>query len=182
MHAHLAAVFSSLDGSLAALGAAVESVPSALRSRQPAPGRWSVAEVLEHVALVNQLFRTRLAASIAAAREAGLAAEIGDRAPVPPALVAAMANRMAPRSAPDQVKPTGAMDAADALAALRRAQAAFRVMLLEADGLALSSVTYEHPFFGTLNIYQWAELMAGHERRHAEQIREASEQLRAAST
>jgi hypothetical protein len=93
-----------------------------------------------------------------------------------------MANRTVPRSAPDQVKPTGGMDAADALAASRRAQAAFRAMLIEADGLALSTVTYDHPFFGTLNIYQWAEMMAGHERRHAEQIREVTEQLRAAST
>jgi hypothetical protein len=180
MHAHLAAVFSSLDGSLAALDASVESVPPVLRSRRPAPGRWSVAEVLEHVALVNQLFRTRLAASIAAARDAGLAAETGERAPVPPSVAAAMANRAAPRPAPDRVKPTGGLDAADALAALHRAQAAFRAMLIEADGLALSTVTYDHPFFGRLNIYQWAELMAGHERRHAEQIREIPQQLRAA--
>jgi len=29
-----------------------------------------------------------------------------------------------------------------------------------------------HPFFGTLTIYQWIELMAAHEGRHTEQIRE----------
>ena len=178
MHAHLATVFSSLDASMASVEASVGSVPPALRSRRPAAERWSVAEVLEHLALVEQLFTTRLATPNDAARRAGLAAETGDCVPVPPAIAAAMANRAAPRSAPQAVKPTGRMDSADALAALRDAHAAFRRMLRDADGLALSTVTYEHPYFGTLNVYQWAELMAGHERRHADQIREIGEQLR----
>src|SRR5688572_22924094 len=112
MHAHLAAVFSRLDASMAALRASVESVPPPLRSRRPAPDRWSVAEVLEHLALVEQLFTTRLAAPIGAARQAGLAAETGDSTPMPPAVAAAMANRAAPRSAPDAVKPTGGVDTA----------------------------------------------------------------------
>src|SRR5688500_2504026 len=180
MHAHLVTVFASLDASMAAVRASVESVPPALRCRRPAPERWSVAEVLEHLALVEQLFTTRLATPIAAARGAGLAAETGDCTPVPPPVAAAMANRAAPRSAPQAVKPTGRMDCPDALAALRDAHAALRALLSDADGLALSTVTYEHPFFGTLNVYQWAELMAGHERRHADQIREIAEQLREA--
>lgn len=179
MHAHVAAVFSSLDASMAALQASVDSLTPALHSRRPAADRWSVAEVLEHLALVEQLFTTRLAAPIAAARQAGLAAEAGDRAAVPAAVAAAMANRAAPRAAPEAVKPTGRMVSADALAALRQAHAAFRALLSDADGLALSAVTYDHPFFGRLNVYQWAELMAGHEARHADQIREIAEQLRA---
>ena len=172
-------MFSSLDASLATVLAAVETVPPASRARQPAPARWSVAEILEHLALVERLFTARLAPPIAVATEAGLAAETSDRMAVPPAVAAAMANRTAVRRAPDPVKPTGRMDAVEALAALRQAQADFRAMLLAADGLALSAVSYDHPFFGTLNVYQWAELMAGHERRHAEQIIEAGEQLRA---
>ena len=182
MHAHLATVFSSLDASMASVEASVESVPPAVRSRRPAPERWAVAEVLEHLALVERLFTTRLATPIDAARQSGLAAETGDCAPVPPAVAAAMANRASPRSAPQAVIPTGRMDAPDALAALRDAHAAFRAMLSDADGLALSTVTYDHPFFGTLNVYQWAELMAGHERRHADQIREIAEQLREMGT
>ena len=178
MHTHIATVFSSLDASMAAVRASVELVPPALRSRRPAAERWSVAEVLEHLALVEQLFTTRLATPIDAARRAGLAAETGDCAPVPPPVAAAMANRASPRSAPQAVIPTGRIDAPDALAALREAHGAFRALLSNADGLALSTVTYDHPFFGTLNVYQWAELMAGHERRHADQIREIAEQLR----
>ena len=49
MHPHLDAALSRLDESRAALRAAVEAVPAALRTRKPAQDRWSVAEVLEHL-------------------------------------------------------------------------------------------------------------------------------------
>jgi hypothetical protein len=57
----------------------------------------------------------------------------------------------------------------------RRSSATTRTLhaaLSGADGLALSQVTLDHPFFGTLTIYQWIELMAAHEGRHTDQIRE----------
>jgi hypothetical protein len=176
MHAHLTTVFSMLDESLAAVQASAESVPPALRGRRPAPERWSVAEVLEHLALVEHLFTERIGGRIAAARSR-LAAEARERTPLPPRIAAMMASRAQTRNAPDQVIPTGRMDAETALVALRQAHAGFRAALRDASGLALSTVTYEHPFFGTLNAYQWAELMAGHERRHAAQIAEIREQL-----
>jgi hypothetical protein len=166
-----------LDDSLAAVQAATESVPPALRHQRPGVDRWSVAEVLEHLALVDRLFTERIGGRITAARGA-LGTEASERTPLPPQIAAMMASREKTRSAPEQVIPTGTMNATTALAALQRAHAGFRDVLRDANGLALSTVTYDHPFFGTLNAYQWAELMAGHERRHAEQISEIREQLR----
>ncbi len=32
----------------------VEAVPVALRSRRPAPDRWSAAEVVDHIAIVEE--------------------------------------------------------------------------------------------------------------------------------
>jgi hypothetical protein len=178
MHAHLTTVFSMLDESMAAVQASAESVPLTLRGRRPAPERWSVAEVLEHLMLVDRLFTERIGGRIAAVR-AGLGSEGSERTPLPPQIAAMMASRARTRNAPEQVIPTGNVDAVAALAALQQAHAGFRAALRDGNGLALSSVTYDHPFFGTLNVYQWAELMAGHERRHAEQIAEIREQLRA---
>jgi hypothetical protein len=179
MHAHLTSVFSMLDQSLAAVQAATASVPPALRGQRPGAERWSVAEVLEHLALVDRLFGERIGGRIIAAK-AALGAEDSERTPLPPPLAAMMASRAKTRSAPEQVIPSGSMDAAAALAALQQAHGDFRAVLLDASGLALSAVTYEHPYFGRLNAYQWAELMAGHEQRHAEQIAEIGEQLRPA--
>ena len=51
--------------------------------------------------------------------------------------------------------------------------------MLAADGLALGAVTAEHRFFGVLTVYQWVELVAAHECRHADQIREIGAALQA---
>jgi hypothetical protein len=62
-------------------------------------------------------------------------------------------------------------------AALENGHDALRAMVVAADGLALSQVTLDHPFFGTMTVYQWIELMAAHEGRHTEQIKEIAQAL-----
>jgi hypothetical protein len=47
------------------------------------------------------------------------------------------------------------------------------------DGLALGGVLATHPRLGSLNVYQWVLFVGGHETRHAAQIREIGEALRA---
>ena len=177
MHPHLAAVFSSLDRSTAALRAAIESVPPARRRERPAPDRWSVAEILEHLSLVEQIFNKRIAGAIDEARQAGLTSENAERDQLPTTISEVLANRAARRQAPDPAQPTGSLDDRAALSAFEAAQSSFRATLTQCDGLALSSVTHAHPFFGSLNAYQWAELIAGHEMRHVEQIREIAGQF-----
>ena len=39
----------------------------------------------------------------------------------------------------------------------------------------LSGYRWPHPFFGSLNFYQWFKLVAYHELRHMKQIREIVE-------
>jgi hypothetical protein len=179
MHRHLQEVAAGIERSTSELRAAVAAVPPDLRRRKPAPERWSTAEIVEHLALVCTLFTSRLSGPLAAAREAGLGPEQGILRPVPERIAAAMANRRSTRPAPDPARPTGTIDDATAMAALERAHRTFLDLLESADGLALSSVTYDHPFFGTLDIYQWGELLARHELRHVDQIREIAEQFAA---
>ena len=62
MHPHLTAVFSRLDRSREALGAAVESIAVPLRQQRPGPEQWSAAEVLEHVSIVERIFSDRVSA------------------------------------------------------------------------------------------------------------------------
>jgi hypothetical protein len=54
MHAHIADVLPLLDNSRSVLKSAVDRVPESLRRTRPANDRWSVAEVLEHLAKVNR--------------------------------------------------------------------------------------------------------------------------------
>lgn len=168
-----------MDASRAALAAAAESVPEALRRQRPTPERWSAIEILEHLSLVEQRFTRMLEPKIGEALEGGLGPETASREPLPQDIGQMLRNRSNTRTAPDPVQPTGTLDEQSAWAALDETRQAFRAVLSRCDGLALSSVVYPHPFFGPLNAYQWGELIAGHEMRHAQQMRELATQLAA---
>jgi len=172
MHPHALDVFSRLDTARAALAAAVERVPTALREQRPGADRWSAAEVIEHISIVERIFGGRVADAITAARSGGLAAEAGDRAPLSDAIETRMADRVNKRTAVEAAQPTGRLDAAAAWAALEAGHARLRQTVAGAEGLALGQVTITHPFFGEMSVYQFVELMAAHEMRHAEQITE----------
>jgi uncharacterized damage-inducible protein DinB len=177
MHPHLLDVFSRLDWSRAALGGAVDAIAAPLRERRPGPEQWSAAEVLEHISMVEGIFTGRIAAAVAAARAGGLAGETSDRSPLPDTIETRMADRVNKRAAPDAARPTGTVDAAAAWNAVESGHHRLRTLVADADGLALSEVTVDHPFFGALSVYQFIELMAAHETRHTEQITEIARAL-----
>jgi len=176
VHSSLTQVFASLDRSRSGLRAAVDSVPAHLRDQSPGSDRWSVAGILEHLALVDERFTAIVANKIADARAAGLGKEEGVPALLPPHVGEMLANRTERRTAPDLLHPSG-VEFAAAWERVEAARAAFRLMLSAADGLALSTVIHEHPRFGALNAYQWGGFLAAHESRHAEQVREIASQL-----
>ena len=171
MHPALSDVLAGLDESREHLRTAVERVPSALRDRRPSGERWSVAGILEHLALVEERFTTAIGDKLDRARAGGLGHEGGS----PELLSADMRTRLVDRSerrqAPDPTHPTG-LPCAAAWQRAEEARAAFRQLITAADGLALGAVVHEHPRFGALNVYQWAGFLAAHETRHTEQIRE----------
>ena len=181
MHPHALDVFSRLDAARAALGAAVERVPPALRQQRPGPDRWSAAEVIEHISIVERMFGGRVTEAILAARDTGLPAEAGERTPLPDAIETRMADRVNKRTAVEAAQPTGTLDAAAAWTALESGHERLRQAVAGAEGLALSQVMLTHPFFGTMSVYQFVELMAAHEMRHAEQISEIAGALRTRS-
>jgi hypothetical protein len=177
MHTHLTDVLSRLDRARAALRAAIEAIPPAMQRQRPAPDRWSAAEVVEHLTMVERIFGGRIMKAVEEARAAGLAAEAHARAPLPEPVEQRMADRVNKRQAPETAHPTGTVDVATGWAALESNHAAVRGALAGANGLALSQVTLDHAFFGTMTVYQWIELMAAHEGRHTEQIKEIAAAL-----
>jgi hypothetical protein len=170
MHAITRELLAYLDEQRSVLKAAFESVPPEIRDRPPAPERWSPANVVEHLAIVETRISKLLSERIEEAR-AGLPPETR----VDPILPTIDYQRMYDRStrvkAPEPVIPTG-LNAAAAWNALEDASSKMRALLVANDGLALSSVTHPHPRFGLLSVYQWVAFLGAHEVRHAEQIRE----------
>ena len=176
MHAHLEDVFARLDQARGALRAAIDAVPPSVRQTRPAPDRWSTAEVVEHLSMVERLFTDRIAGALQPLI-ADLDRETADRVKLPDALEARMADRVNRRQAPDTAQPTGEIACDDAWLRLEEGHARLRTIIGAADGLALGQVMLDHRFFGSLTIYQWVELMAAHEGRHTDQIREIAVSL-----
>ena len=179
MHQHLIDVLRTLDASRAALRQAMAAIPAAARTERPGPERWSPVEIVEHLSLVETRFNAVVGGKIADALNAGLGPEREPRLPLPERIQTLLADRTGKRTAPEVAIPSGTMSEAAAWAAADKARAGFRASVLSADGLALGGVIHDHPVFGPLNVYQWVELIAAHEMRHVEQVREAAAQLMA---
>jgi len=158
---------------------ALAQIPPDRRAQRPGRDRWSANEILEHLALVDARFSRVVGEAIAKAREAGLGKETGPRVPLGEAVVVQMRDPDVRRDAPEGVVPEGTMEGAVALRSWHEAQHRFRETLRAADGLALSQVIEEHRRWGALTPYQWGEVMAMHETRHAAQLSEVAKQLRA---
>ncbi len=150
--------------------AALESLTDAQLKFKPAPERWSVLEVAEHIALTEgQLF---------AAMEKAL------NAPVNPEWEAktkgktqfledVLAGRKGKASAPENIVPSGKLSRDEVVAKLKEGRAK-SLKFIETTELPLKAHTFDHPFpvFGTLNAYQWLVYIPLHNLRHNKQIAE----------
>ena len=172
MHPRITEVLTYLDTQRAVLERAVATVPANLRKRRPSPERWSVAEILAHLAIVEGRVTQLLGAQIGAARAAGLGSERETSGVVSTVDVARVLDRSRPVTASAASQPPADADVDIALAALAERRDALRATLAAADGLALAEVSAPNPALGPLNVYQWVVFVAAHEARHAAQIHE----------
>ena len=159
----------------AALRSAVDRVPAALRQQKPAPDRWSVAEVLEHLGLVEgrvvMFFGPLLQAAPTLGADTQTGATTLDRT--------ALRNRDNRIAAPAPIQPTGSVSAEDAWTILQETRVRLLAMLdvAETERRDLAQVSRPHPVLGPLDGYQWVGAIGGHEERHTLQIHEIADAL-----
>ena len=178
MHPRTEELLAYLDKERAALRTAFDSIPAALAERAPAPDSWSATQCIEHLAIVGELIAMRINKHVGDAKANGLARESEVDPILPRTNVDMVLDRKTRLTAPDPIQPTG-VSAAAAWAAIEHAGASMREAVKAADGYALGAVSWPHPRFGPLTGYQWIAFSGAHEARHAAQIREIAEQLRA---
>jgi hypothetical protein len=179
MHPRIIELLGHLDRHREALREAVESVPVEARDRRPEPTRWSVAEVLEHLGIVEARVTLLLASRIEAGRAEGLRQE-SEMTPVLGTLnVEQLLDRSRRLVSGDSSLPSGSIDAAAAWVRLEQERIQLRQVVMAADGLALGELTAPHARLGPLNLYQWLIFLGAHEGRHALQIKEVGEALAA---
>jgi len=170
-----------LQAQRAVLAAAVEALSPSLRDRSPAPGRWSCAEVLEHLLRVERQVVKLLGRVVREAIAAGLPRETEATSVLSPQQAEWLLNRERKDQSPAPAAPRAQILAADAWAGLQASRQELLQLLAEADGYALGTLAAPHPLLGTIDAYQWFSFVGYHEARHAAQVRDLSRALSASS-
>jgi hypothetical protein len=133
-----------------------------------AADRWSIAENLEHVILVEWrgcgFIESALKQSPDPTRHSGYpgAAE---------GLITMLRDRSHPRRGPEQIQPTGRWPH-DQLAPMFRAARQHTCEVLAATKAYLHEHFSPHPLFGDLDCYQWLLVLGAHCDRHRAQSEE----------
>jgi cysteine synthase A len=165
-----------LDQNRAALRAAMDTIPIVHRDRRPGPDRWSVAEVLEHLAIVERRIAGRLAEALTATAAKASGSENSGTAAtssaIDPVQIARYSDRSQRFKTSEASEPKGGITADEAWTMLEAARADVAKAVRESDAYPFSEPIAPHPRFGPYTFRQWVAFLGGHEARHADQIRE----------
>jgi len=172
----VAEILSSLAETRARFLSRVENLNDEQANLRAAPGTWSIAEIVEHLAVSEPRVAGLIEKLVGKAESDGHVREsAGDggaaRLPAPVSVAEQVErSRVEKYDAPDAIRPSGSVSVADSLARLRETRSAvesLRPRLERVDGTALR---FPHPAFGPLDLYQWLAFIGMHEERHLRQI------------
>lgn len=162
-------MYAAEDKVRAKLIAAVGALPAELAEALPEGEKWSVAQVVEHVAMVDE------GGGKICSRLLGKAAKDGGSsdgsARISPAFVEkAMASAGAKLEAPDMVQPRAGRPIAESLAVMAANKERFEELKNTFETVDDSGPKFPHPYFGEMTATEWFAVKIAHEARHTRQI------------
>lgn len=170
LHPRITEIVAALHEAHAEMRQALDAIPAAHHD-QPAPdGRWSIAQHIEHLVLVDDGAGRVISNLIKQVVAAGTM-ETDEHSLVHSLDAFRITTVTKPLTAPPMVEPTAGLSAVEALARLEAVRSRMIATLERASGLALGTVTFPHPVLGPITAYQWGLFPAHHQRRHTAQIR-----------
>ena len=155
--------------------AAIAAVPSALRSTVPPTGGWSVAQIIQHVALIDGRIAQMIERAIATAP--ALQSEPDADAILQSRRVQAVLDRSRKVESQEMFVPTETWSNEEGLQRLDAAFARLTGVVRSAAGKDLVDAKYPHYMLGELNMWQWMAFAGTHEARHAAQITDIAREL-----
>lgn len=163
-------IFEEIDETRERFYRRVEDLSDEQAVARPAPEAWSVAEIAEHLALTERGLLRLIKGMLAKVEAAGRETE----SDVPRMKPFSLENHVERASvekyvAPETARPKGEARLADSLARLRRSREELRALRPRIEAADLNAVSYAHPAFGPLNVYQWLAFIGVHEARHLRQ-------------
>ena len=136
---------------------------------QPAPGRWSIGEILDHLCLAERSITRTISRILQQAAGLGQIGEPGMMETPEHRIDLDNYNRSA--GAPESVLPSPDRPLERLLAGLEESRLRLQEVTRRADGRVVGNVTLPHFQLGELNFYQWLATEGAHEAKHLEQIR-----------
>ena len=156
-----------LEDSRADLARAVKGLPDEFCSRKPTDDGWSITEVVEHLAILEERILGMLQTKLP---EQELTPNHSSTREKETELVEQVVSYKVKANAPDPVKPNGRY------ASCRQALDDFKEARQRTLDYTLSTPPYlrgrllPHPLFGPLDGCQWLLALAAHTQRHVKQI------------
>lgn len=135
---------------------------------KPAPGRWSVAEILEHLAVAESRLLPRIEEILRGSPDPTKRSAWEGR---DEALVQNVASRAPRVQAPDPIQPAGRwrhQELLQQLEAVRQRTSEFAAT----TNAGLRCYFLSHPVLGELDCYQWLLIAGAHFERHRAQVEE----------
>ena len=166
----VAEIYEAIDGTREQFYRRVEELSDEQAGARPTPEAWSVAEIAEHLALIERSVLRLLKGVLAQIETAGGSAEGGGTAMRAFSLEHHVERARSEKYvAPEMARPKGAARLADSLAHLRRSREELHSLRPRIEAADLNAVSYPHPAFGPLNVYEWLAFIGIHEARHLRQ-------------
>ena len=156
-----------LTDTRANLAEAVKGLSAAQLRFKPAPDRWSVAEVVEHLAVLENFFANTLCEQL---MHAPAGAPNRDIESVDAMILVKVPDRSTKVQAPDNLVPTGRWPPQQSLSLFLANRQKTMNFLISSTGLR--GHVLSHPALGPLDAYQWLLAVAAHTDRHTQQILE----------
>ena len=170
-------IYDEIDSTRARLLRAVEGLTPEQHGFRPAPDRWTVAQLCDHLSMVEGNVLKLVEKVLAKAEASG--APPRDGAPFAPGSIEEFAERTrnVRLEAPEAVRPGDARPLEESLAALRDSRSALRALRPRLERLDAHALRFPHPAWGPLNLYQWLLFVGAHEARHLAQIEALKETM-----
>lgn len=150
---------------------AADAVPPEQWKQNPSEGKWSAGEVVAHLIMVE---RAILTGTDRLLQKPPKPRPFFKRFHIPMALVE---SRLISLKSPIPLDASLVGQKEEMLAQLREVRDRTLAFVEETRGRELSQYHMPHPFLGTLNTYEWFQMIAAHEVRHTKQMKEIATAL-----
>lgn len=164
-----------LDSVHEKLSSAIRTTDPSLYSKRPGENEWSIAEVVQHLCLVEE----RILEALKKGLESGRPAKVGFLKQLIPMRIVSL--RFKKLKAPKIVTPKDPPGMDQLLSDYDEVRGRLKQVCVENGRDRLKAISVKHPFLGDIDGVAAVSMLNFHEERHYKQIREILKKLNAAN-